>query len=123
MSPNARDLIQFGRGKSWRFQRWKPCTARKTAPKNDDPTRFLPVGVRKSYSLLSKADRDFLKIALGKYQPAKSQPILVGCAGLLKPALLLLTLHRLRNRRDTRWKTCETSFRRSLTMLNSRRER
>jgi hypothetical protein len=38
----------------------------KAAPKNDDPTRFLPVGVRKSHFLLSKADRDVLNIALGK---------------------------------------------------------
>jgi hypothetical protein len=68
----------------------------KVAPKNDDPTRFLPVGVRKSYFLLSKADRDVLNIALGKYQPAKSEPILVGGARLLKPALRLLTLYRLR---------------------------
>ena len=68
----------------------------KAAPKNDDPTRFLPVGVRKSYFLLSKADRDVLNIALGKYQPAKSEPILVGGARLLKPALRLLTLYRLR---------------------------
>jgi hypothetical protein len=65
----------------------------KAAPKNDDPTRFLPVGVLKSYFLLSKADRDVLNIALGKYQPAKSQPILVGGARLLKPALRLLTLY------------------------------
>jgi hypothetical protein len=43
----------------------------KTAPKNDDLTRFLPVGVRKCYFLLSKADREVLNIALGKYQPAK----------------------------------------------------
>jgi hypothetical protein len=68
----------------------------KTAPKNDDPTRFLPVGVLKSYFLLSKADRDVLNIALGKYQPPKSEPILVGGARLLKPALRLLTLYRLR---------------------------
>ena len=68
----------------------------KAAPKNDDPTRFLPVGVRKSYFLLSKADRDVLNIALGKYQPAKSELILVGGARLLKPALRLLTLYRLR---------------------------
>jgi plasmid replication initiation protein len=37
-----------------------------------------------------------LNVALGKYQPAKSQPILVGGARLLKPALRLLTLYRLR---------------------------
>jgi hypothetical protein len=37
-----------------------------------------------------------LNIALGKYQPAESEPILVGCARLLKPALRLLTLYRLR---------------------------
>lgn len=68
----------------------------KAAPKNDDPTRFLPVGVHKSYFLLSKADPDVLNIALGKYQPAKSEPILVGGTRLLKPALRLLTLYRLR---------------------------
>jgi hypothetical protein len=62
--------------------------------------------------LLSKADRDVLNVALGKYQPAKPEPILVGGAGLLKPALRLLTLYRLRidEKRDgkavtsyTRW--------------------
>ena len=68
----------------------------KAAPKNDDPTRLLSVGVHKSYFLLSKADRDVLNIALGKYQPAKSEPILVGGTRLLKPALRLLTLYRLR---------------------------
>ena len=68
----------------------------KAAPKNDDPSRFIPVGVRKSYFLLSKADRDVLNIALGKYQPPKSEPILVGGARLLKSALRLLTLYRLR---------------------------
>jgi hypothetical protein len=68
----------------------------KAAPKNDDPTRFLPIGVRKSYFLLSKVDRDVLNIALGKYQLAKSEPILVGDARLLKSALRLLTLYRLR---------------------------
>jgi len=68
----------------------------KAAPKNDDPTRFLPVGVHKSYFLLFKADRDVLNIALGKYQPAESEPILVGGARLLKSALRLLTLYRLR---------------------------
>ena len=65
------------------------------APKNDDPTRFS-YRRSKSYFLLSKADRDVLNIALGKYQPAKSEPILVGGAKLLKPALRLLTLYRLR---------------------------
>jgi hypothetical protein len=35
----------------------------KAAPKNDDPIRFLPIGVRKSYFLLPKADRDVLNIA------------------------------------------------------------
>ena len=54
----------------------------KAAPKNDDPTRFLPVGVHKSYFLLSKADRGVLNIALGKYQSAKSEPILIGGATL-----------------------------------------
>jgi hypothetical protein len=44
----------------------------------------------------AKAARDVLKIALGKYQPAKSEPILVGGARLLKPTLRLLTLYRLR---------------------------
>ena len=42
----------------------------KAAPKNDDPTRFLPVGIHKNYFVLPKSDRDVLKIALGKYQPA-----------------------------------------------------
>ncbi len=53
---------------------------------------FVPIRMPAGPPILSQADRDVLNIALGKYQPAKSEPMLVGGARLLKPALRLLTL-------------------------------
>ena len=39
----------------------------KEAPQNDDPARYLPTRVQKSYFMQSQAKRDVLNIALGKY--------------------------------------------------------
>jgi hypothetical protein len=39
----------------------------KEAPQNDDPARYLPTRVQKSYFMLSQAELDVLNIALGKY--------------------------------------------------------
>ena len=45
--------------------------------------------------MLSKAGRDVLNTALEKYRPGQSEPILVGDAKVLKPALRLMTWYRL----------------------------
>ena len=39
----------------------------KEAPQNDDPGRYLPTKVLKSYFMQSQAERDVINIALGKY--------------------------------------------------------
>ena len=39
----------------------------KEAPQNDDPGRYLPTNVQKSYFMQSQAELDVLNIALGKY--------------------------------------------------------
>jgi hypothetical protein len=53
----------------------------------------LPISVQKSYSMLTKAERN---IGLRKYRPGHSKPILVGEENLLKPALRLMSQYRLR---------------------------
>jgi plasmid replication initiation protein len=58
------------------------------------PERF-PTGVQKSYFMLSDAERTVLNKALEKYQPGRSEPVLVGGNKVLKPALRLMTLYRL----------------------------
>ena len=55
---------------------------------------FLPTSVQKSYFLLSNAEREVLNSAFEKYQPGKSEPILVGGNNLLKPALRLMSDYR-----------------------------
>jgi len=60
-----------------------------------DLERFLPTAVQKSYFMLSDAERDVLKTALEKYQPGPYEPIFVGGANLLKPALRLMSAYRL----------------------------
>ena len=57
---------------------------------------FLPTSVQKSYFMLSDAERKVLNSALEKYRPGQSEPILVGGENLLKPALRLMSLYRLR---------------------------
>src|SRR5277367_4868922 len=46
--------------------------------------------------MLSDAEREVLNSALEKYRPGQSQPILVGGENMLKPALRLMNLYRLR---------------------------
>jgi hypothetical protein len=57
---------------------------------------FLPTSVQKSYFMLSDAERAVLNSALEKYRPGQSEPIFVGGENLLKPALRLMSLYRLR---------------------------
>jgi plasmid replication initiation protein len=55
----------------------------------------LPIGVQKSYFLLSETERDLLNHALEKYRPGQAEPILVGGMKMFKPALRLATSYRL----------------------------
>jgi hypothetical protein len=55
----------------------------------------LPTSVQKSYFLLKDAERNVLNIALGKYRPGQSDPILVGDSKVFKPALRLMGWYRL----------------------------
>jgi hypothetical protein len=56
----------------------------------------LPTSVQKSYFMLGGPERDVLNQALEKYRPSLSEPILIGGANALKPALLLMNVYRLR---------------------------
>ena len=58
-------------------------------------TESLPTSVQKSYFMLSDPVRNVLNTALEKYRPGQSEPILVGDAKVLKPALRLMTWYRL----------------------------
>ena len=60
-----------------------------------DPAEYLPVGVQKSYFMLSTAERAILNTALEKYRPGQSDPVMVGGVKLLKPALQLMSGYRL----------------------------
>lgn len=55
----------------------------------------LPIGVQKSYFMLSEAERDILNHALEKYRPGQAEPILVGGIKTFKSALRLATSYRL----------------------------
>jgi hypothetical protein len=46
--------------------------------------------------MLTDAERNVLNIGLQKYRPGQSEPILVGGEKLLKPALRLMSVYRLR---------------------------
>ena len=46
--------------------------------------------------MLGDKERDVLNRALEKYRPGRSEPILVGGANALKPALQLMNVYRLR---------------------------
>ena len=48
------------------------------------------------YFMLSDAERNVLNIGLQKYQAGQSEPILIGGENLLKPALRLMSIYRLR---------------------------
>src|ERR1700693_5496819 len=56
----------------------------------------LPTSVQKSYFMLADAERDVLNQALSKDRPGHSEPILIGGAKALKPALQLMNVYRLR---------------------------
>jgi hypothetical protein len=51
---------------------------------------------RKAIFMLSEAERYVLNIGLQKYRPGQLELILVGGENLLKPALRLMSLYRLR---------------------------
>jgi Initiator Replication protein len=55
----------------------------------------LPIGVQKSYFMLTETERAMLNSALEKYRPGQTAPILVGGAKVLKPALRLAANYRL----------------------------
>jgi plasmid replication initiation protein len=60
-----------------------------------DPGQLLTTSVQKSYFMLSRSERAVLDIALQKYRPRRTEPILVGGIAQLKPALRLMTDYRL----------------------------
>src|ERR1700680_4687558 len=55
-----------------------------------------PTFVQKSYFMLGTKERDVLNLAPSKYRPGRSEPILIGGATALKPALQLMNVYRLR---------------------------
>src|SRR5580692_10546360 len=55
----------------------------------------LPIGVQKSYFMLSETERDLLNHAFKKYRPGQAEPILVGGMKTFKPAVRLATSYRL----------------------------
>jgi hypothetical protein len=55
----------------------------------------LPIGVQKSYFMLTETERNLLNFALERYRPGQSEPILVGGQKVLKPALRLAVNYRL----------------------------
>jgi plasmid replication initiation protein len=56
----------------------------------------LPTFVQKSYFMLDEREREILNHALEKYRPDRTEPILIGGAKALKPALQLMNVYRLR---------------------------
>jgi plasmid replication initiation protein len=56
----------------------------------------LPTFVQKSYFMLGVKERNVLNLGLQKFRPGQTEPILVGGEKLLKPALQLMNVYRLR---------------------------
>jgi plasmid replication initiation protein len=54
----------------------------------------LPTSVQKSYFMLGEREREILNHALEKYRPGRTEPILIGGANALKPALKLMSFYR-----------------------------
>jgi hypothetical protein len=79
----------------------------------------LPTSVQKSYFMLSDAERNVLNIGLQKYRPGQSEPILIGGEKLLKPALRLMSVYRLRID-EIRGDTVVTSYTRWLETVQTR---
>jgi hypothetical protein len=73
-----------------------PIQRRRRESVKNDLGEVLPTGVQKSYFMLADAERGVLNTALEKYRPGQSEPILVGDKKVLKPALRLMTLYRLK---------------------------
>jgi plasmid replication initiation protein len=73
-----------------KLQRSPKNVSRKGLPES------LPTFVQKSYFMLNAKERDILNQALEKYRPGRTEPILIGCANALKPALQLMNVYRLR---------------------------
>jgi hypothetical protein len=55
----------------------------------------LPIGVQKSYFMLTEPERKLLNLALEKYRAGQTESILVGDQKVLKPALRLAVNYRL----------------------------
>jgi Initiator Replication protein len=55
----------------------------------------LPIGVQKSYFMLTEPERNLLNLALEKYRAGQTESILVGGQKVLKPALRLAVNYRL----------------------------
>ena len=55
----------------------------------------LPIGVQKSYFMLTEPERHLLNFALAEYRPGQIEPISVGGQKVLKPALRLAANYRL----------------------------
>lgn len=72
-----------------------PIQRRRRKTVVDDLGEVLPTSLKKSYFMLSDAERDVLNTALEKYRPGQSEPIFVGGAKVIKPALRLMTWYRL----------------------------
>jgi hypothetical protein len=71
-------------------RRPQKATIRKGLPES------LPTSVQKSYFMLGDKERSVLNIGLQKYRSGQSDPIFIGGPNLLKPALRLMSLYRLR---------------------------
>jgi hypothetical protein len=78
-----------------KFEKMSTAKGRRPETVIDDLAEVLPTSVRKSYFMLSDAERDVLNIALEKYRPEQVEPILVGGPKAIKPALRLMTWYRL----------------------------
>jgi hypothetical protein len=80
----------MGRTKGSTKQRRTKSVIRKGLPES------LPTGVQKSYFMLGDKERNVLNLGLQKFRPGQSDPILIGGANVLKPALRLMNVFRLR---------------------------
>jgi hypothetical protein len=80
----------MGRTKGSTKQRRPKNVIRKGLPES------LPTSVQKSYFMLGERERNLLNDALQKYRPGWSEPILIGGANVLRPALRLMNVYRLR---------------------------
>jgi Initiator Replication protein len=75
---------------------WDSNQRRPHSVKRQGLPESLPTFVQKSYFMLGTKERDVLNLALSKYRADRSEPILIGGATALKPALQLMNVYRLR---------------------------